>query len=230
MTENGLLDYVSRRYEYESWARPERRDVNTAVWRFHARNADLGELLPYNEQRVVVERTTVTDSLFFVPESEEEQLLHLQVFECASREAARRKMLELLADFQSPDLRRTDVVGEVAFFFGEATMLLFVRGNVVVLLRHGGPKVYPLDRVAASFEASLTAEEQKFDGELRAEIAEDGSIKIETEPEATYLFSATGGEVQFERDVPTLVREQPDAYVTIVALRDRRAVAGTRLR
>jgi hypothetical protein len=82
-------------------------------------------------------------------------LLGAHFTECASISAARLALLETLGDFQSDALRRrTDLgIGDVAF--GDSSVLLFSRGNLVVLLRNAGRRVIPVLEPGRALDAYL---------------------------------------------------------------------------
>jgi hypothetical protein len=72
-----------------------------------------------------------------------ENLLRLDVTEAPSASAAREVVLELLGQFQSPEIRRLPdpPAGELAFGAPGETVILFARGNVVVMVRNAGRRV-----------------------------------------------------------------------------------------
>lgn len=84
-----------------------------------------------------------------------EILLGVHVTECASVVAAREALLDALGDFQSPGVgRRTDLgIGDVAF--GDGSVLLFARGNLMVLVRNAGRQVDPVIEPARTLDAHL---------------------------------------------------------------------------
>lgn len=83
-------------------------------------------------------------------------LVLADVVECDSREAAADALLELLGQFQSPLVGRTEGAGEVAFAHGEGA-LAFLRGNLAVRLMVGGPAVDSVLGAAREFDANLVA-------------------------------------------------------------------------
>lgn len=85
------------------------------------------------------------------------ELLAIDVFQCASVKAAHDQLIEALGNMESAAIeRRTEknAVGEVTFALGD-TMVLFARGNVVVLIRNAGPTVVPVGAVARDLDALL---------------------------------------------------------------------------
>ena len=96
--------------------------------------------------------------LFWRPEGTgEDVVVDVQIFECVSRAAAHELLLVLLGAFQSPALvRRDDLnLADVCFTTPRDAAILFVRGNLVHLLRNAGRRAVPLLDVAATFDAPL---------------------------------------------------------------------------
>jgi hypothetical protein len=87
----------------------------------------------------------------------DKELLSVDVFVCASVKAAHDQLIEALGNFESNAVeRRTEknALGEVAFALGD-TMMLFSRGNLVVLIRNAGPKVVSVRAIARGLDALL---------------------------------------------------------------------------
>lgn len=88
-----------------------------------------------------------------------EQLLGIEVFECASPAAAREYLLQRLGESQGAVLARdTSVgVGDIAFATPGQTMFVFARGTAVAVVHNAGRRVEPLGGVAKSLDALLGA-------------------------------------------------------------------------
>jgi hypothetical protein len=100
--------------------------------------------------------TTALRSLWSHGDSGEE-LLSVDVFECASVKAAHDQLLEVLANVQSPKVeRKTEKTapGDVAFGLAN-TMILFARANLAVSIRNAGPRVVPVGVVARELDAQI---------------------------------------------------------------------------
>ncbi len=85
------------------------------------------------------------------------RLVHLRTFECESAAAARAQLLQLLAEFQGPEVRRSDAAGEVSFAAPGNTAIAGVRSNVAFLLTNGGEELIDLSGVAASVDRKLAS-------------------------------------------------------------------------
>lgn len=86
-----------------------------------------------------------------------EQLLAVDIWECVSVAAAHDQLLEVLGNVQSDVIERhkgRNGIGDVEFTLGR-TMALFVRVNVVVLLRNAGPKTVDVQPVARVIDEML---------------------------------------------------------------------------
>jgi hypothetical protein len=95
---------------------------------------------------------------------EDNELLAIDVFACASVKAAREQLLAALGNFQSDAIERRsekNAPGEIAFALGD-TMVLFARANLAVLIRNAGPKVVRVGVVARELDAWL---ERRLEGE-----------------------------------------------------------------
>jgi len=77
-------------------------------------------------------------------------LLRLDLVEAASPSAARELLLEMLGEFQSPQIARLadPPAGDVAFGVPDGTALLFARGEVVAMVRNAGRSVVAADEFA----------------------------------------------------------------------------------
>lgn len=85
------------------------------------------------------------------------KLLAIDVFECSSVEAAHDQLLEALGNVESAAIeRRTgkDALGDVAFGLND-TMVLFLRANLVLLIRNAGPTVVRVGNIARQLDRFL---------------------------------------------------------------------------
>ena len=86
--------------------------------------------------------------------AEEDAIVLVDVYECASNADARNVLLDLLGEIESAEVERIDGVGSVAFSPGEGSVL-FVRGNLAVQVQSGGPGVASVRDNAQGFDARL---------------------------------------------------------------------------
>jgi hypothetical protein len=82
------------------------------------------------------------------------ELLSIDIWVCRSISAAHDQLLEVLGNIQSDAVERGVGLGDVAFRLGN-TMALFVRANVVALIRNGGPRTVDVDPIARVIDELL---------------------------------------------------------------------------
>jgi hypothetical protein len=147
--------YLERRYRTRDWlgrggrARPVIKDFNI----------DGSEIRRWSLQRAHRDeraKPPVIRSIWRHGETMNE-LLAVDVFECASVKAAHDQLVEALANMESDAIeRRTDknVPGDIAFGLND-TMILFARANIVVLVRNAGPTIIPVSAAARELDQLL---------------------------------------------------------------------------
>jgi hypothetical protein len=82
------------------------------------------------------------------------ELLSIDIWLCVSISAAHDQLLEVLANIQSDAVERREGLGDVTFRLGH-TMALFVRVNVVALIRNGGPRTVDVDPISRVIDELL---------------------------------------------------------------------------
>ena len=147
--------YLEQRHNAKAWyGRGGRRRRSLQGFRF-----DGSELPGWTLQRVRLDewaQPPVLHSLWSRGDAMNE-LLAIDVFECASVRDAHEQLLEALGNIESDAIeRRTgpNALGDVAFALAD-TLVLFARANVVVLLRNAGPTVVSVDEVARELDVLL---------------------------------------------------------------------------
>jgi hypothetical protein len=80
-------------------------------------------------------------------------IVRVDLFECLSQADADEKAVWLLGEFQSPSIWPTPDIGDFAFGGRADGVLLFVRGNVVCLLRNIGREPCSLRSAALALDA-----------------------------------------------------------------------------
>lgn len=95
-----------------------------------------------------------------------EALLRLDLVEATSATASRELLLELLGQFQSPQIQRvTDPpAGDLAFSAPGDAVILFSRGNVVAMVRNAGRRVVPVIDFARLLDGRLAGTKRGFAG------------------------------------------------------------------
>ena len=149
---------LKRRFNYEAW----RHQQSAPEEQRRIRDISLTgiELPDWTPQRI--QRMTSKDfppyvrSIWQRRDTGTESLIHVDLYECDSIEAAREFLLRLLGEFQSNKIeRREGTLGDVTFVYAGLTMVLFSRTNVVVWLRNAGPEAVPVTSLAQAFDMYL---------------------------------------------------------------------------
>ena len=81
--------------------------------------------------------------------------MRVDVFALESVQAAHEYLVDALGEFESSAIRRrTDTnIGDVAF--GTETVMLFARGNLVVVVRNAGREIVPVNAIARAVDAAV---------------------------------------------------------------------------
>ena len=117
------------------------------------------ELMEWTLERVDREeraKSTAIHSLWRHDDLDNE-LLAVDVFECASVKAAHDQLIETLGDIESPVVERRsgrNSIGDVSFGLND-TMVLFARANLMVLIRNAGRTVVKVGAIARAFDKTL---------------------------------------------------------------------------
>jgi hypothetical protein len=156
--------YLERRYRARDWHGRGGR-ARRVIKDF---NIDGSEIRRWSLQRVQRDeraKPPVIHSIWRHGEAMNE-LLAVDLFECASVKAAHDQLLDALANMESDAIeRRTEqsTPGDIAFGLGD-TMILFARANMVVLVRNAGPTIIPVSAVARELDLLLV---RRLEGERR---------------------------------------------------------------
>ena len=127
-----------------------------------ARSVNIGSSLPPGWILVKSQRNDSSRPPFVLSiwsrADERDVFLSIRTIECADAAAAREQLLEELGNFQSPIIEQRDAgVGDVTFGLRDS-MILFVRGNIVVLILNAGPKVVSVYEVAQFLDGIIRAQ------------------------------------------------------------------------
>jgi hypothetical protein len=147
--------YLERRYRARDWRGPGGR-ARRVIKDF---NIDGSEIRRWSLQRVQRDehaKPPVIRSIWRHGETMNE-LLAVDVFECASVKAAHEQLVEALANMESDAIERRaekNAPGDIAFGLND-TMILFARANMVVFVRNAGPTIIPVSAVARELDLLL---------------------------------------------------------------------------
>jgi hypothetical protein len=148
------LDALKKRFDFDSWSGTDRLGREVSL-----RNVVLPKnlLADHKLERLreidPEDGTRLLRAAFTVPGGSRGLVL-VDIRECESRQAAHRVVLELLGNFQAPDVRllADNAIGDVCFGRGKLTALIFARGNLAVTLRNGGESVVGVDEIARTMD------------------------------------------------------------------------------
>jgi hypothetical protein len=137
--DQAFVNYLHTQYESGSWLHPSARRQKRLVWRFFLSPALLrGWELVRPPEQLLLEQARVTQSFWRPEKGRQNAVVEFRVFECLSASDASRSLLDRLGEFQLP-LRRDggdEPIGDVAFSTEKDHTLLFVRANLVCLIRN----------------------------------------------------------------------------------------------
>lgn len=147
-------EYLRERHDYAAWERETAAESELLVGRFALRVEDLPGWNMIRLDQVPVEGARLALQSLWGSAEQEGVLLRIDIIEMPDVAAARTMLLHLLGEFQSPEIaRQTDArIGQVAFESPDRTTVLFVRSNVVAMIRNAGPEVIAVDEPARQLD------------------------------------------------------------------------------
>lgn len=153
-------DQLRHKFRFDEWASPpaETAKPGTSAEGVGVAGAELGGWVARRvEQFTLSGAPSASRSFWSGGGHHADVLLRLDLMETASPSAARELLLELLGEFQSPQIERLPdpAVGDLAFAVPGATALLFTRGQVVAWIRNAGRGVVPVDAFARLVDERL---------------------------------------------------------------------------
>jgi hypothetical protein len=149
-----------RRFEFERWRRPAADEVKYFLWQLTIGERLLGDWEPARVQQ----ESLAGDCLYTTSvwrSKTGEGMLRLDVYEEPSRQAAEVRLLDLLADIQSPLVRRDETANYPLFRYGDDATLAFARGNVAFFAANAERKVVPLTKILTDLDRLFTAGPEK---------------------------------------------------------------------
>jgi hypothetical protein len=210
-----MLDAIARRFQFERWA-----GVNTLGRELYVRNyripppAPGWELVRAWNVPPLEDSPPALQTIWSSPSAGAEALLRVDVYECASREAAHRHMLRLLGDHEVEGAGEVtaDDLGDVFSTTRRGETAVFARGNLVIFIARAGIQPAETRGVATTIDSDIVSEPAAELGRgvsvtQSARAAAEGgaesvavpeTIELETLDEtsqATLKIFADGGEV-----------------------------------
>jgi hypothetical protein len=152
--------HMQEQFGMKTWYGHQKLTENLFIWKFRFGGFEFpGWEMVRDEPVREKGGPSMVSSLWQLEKKHAGPVVHVETFECASREAAHDYVLKLLADFQSPDvhyLPKGDY-GD-AMFSGKTgeRMAVFVRGNLVIRLRNAERELTSVFPLAQHLDQLLT--------------------------------------------------------------------------
>jgi hypothetical protein len=148
---------LQARFDFASWKQAPSEAAEISTRGLIQVGSELGGWTARRVQAVTVSGARGAYQSMWQQGASAETLLRLDVIEAVSAAAAREVVLELLGQFQSPEIRRLPASppGDLAFGAPGDTVMLFARGNVVVMVRNAGRAVVAVADFAHAVDGSL---------------------------------------------------------------------------
>lgn len=156
VAEDGF-DAFREHYGFDDWREPQRGAEALFIWRFALGGRELPDHEPLRIDAVELPDLPPTIQSLWRPEKDAGRaLLRVDVSEAPSVTEGRALLLRTLAQFQSPLIERiSDGPGDVAFGPSGYRSVVFVRANIVVLVRNAGDDTHSVETPAWELDGLL---------------------------------------------------------------------------
>jgi hypothetical protein len=146
---------AERRYRFAEWKDVSASARSLFVLGFSFRSISLPGCSLQHLRTITGADTRLTQSLW--SNSVFSATVGIDAYECSSRDAARRALLEVLSHSESGAMMRylSWRLGDIAFLNPRGYTIAFSRGNVVILMRTGGTCAVPLKPLAREVDLLL---------------------------------------------------------------------------
>lgn len=155
--ENTLINELKKRLDFNGWFDTNTLDENLFIWNFFFSGDEFSEWSIHN-CRILENGLMRANRSVWKPDKEENSLLVVNTYECASRQDAHQFIVQLLADYQTTHITRTEKAsfGDIAFSAPNNTVIIYARANMIFEIRNGGKKVIRMDSFASTLDDVLT--------------------------------------------------------------------------
>ena len=153
-----LRDQLRKRFDFDAWKSAPRGAADVSTGGLIEVGSELGRWIARRAEPVKVPGARVAYRSMWQEAASAETLLRLDLLEAASATAGRELLLELLGQFQSPQIQRlaNPPAGDLAFGAPGDTVIVFSRGNVVAMVRNAGRRVVAVADFARLVDSRLT--------------------------------------------------------------------------
>ncbi len=208
-------------FRFDEWREVKQLDTDLFIWQFFFLGEEFMGWQPHQVRNIEPDQETQQPPLSMATlisvEGETPMSIRLDAHELASRAAALDFLLGSLAQFQLPYIERLvqaeeQGLGEVVFGTPERTCLLFVRANLVGMVRNIAREPINVEPFARNFDHYLASQPDQSEPTLTPEIElveeslpplEPGAIipfrvseKIRGERRVWYKFFSNSGKVR----------------------------------
>lgn len=154
-----LLELLKPFYEYEAWAEPELKGGLLLINKYFMNGNEFADWRVERIRYIETRGSSPFLESFWSSRKSGSAVIRLDAYQCPSQRDARDYLMELLCQFQIPDMtRQKDAeLGNVAFASPLLDTVLFAIANLVFLVNNIGEEVVPVTDVAAQLHGKLTS-------------------------------------------------------------------------
>ena len=171
--DNSTIDPLKQRYSYEAWRDRNTLEENLLIWRYPLDGIEFpGWRLIRSQEIQTPGWPPAIQSVWQPTESEAGALMIVSIYETPSRSDAHEFLIQLLDEFQSPQVTRLEEgnIGDVAFAPPGDTSILFARANVVALMQNGGSQIVALTQLAIWLDKILSGPPEPVQGQVAPQV------------------------------------------------------------
>jgi hypothetical protein len=171
--DNSTIDPLKQRYNYEAWRDRNTLGENLLIWKNSLDGIEFpGWKLIRMQEIQTPGWPPAIQSVWRSTESETNALMIVSIYETSSRNEAHEFLMQLLGEFQSPEVTRLEEgkIGDVAFAPPGDTAILFARANVVALMQNGGSRIVPLTELAIWLDKILSGPPEPVQGQVAPQV------------------------------------------------------------
>jgi hypothetical protein len=154
---DNLRDQLQKRFDFEAWKEAPRGAAEVSTGGLIEVGSELGGWTARRVEPVKVPGARASYRSIWQQGASADALLRLDIVEAGSATAGRELLLELLGEFQAPQVQRmtNPPAGELAFSVPGDTMIVFSRDNVVAMVRNAGRRVEAVTDFARLVDSRL---------------------------------------------------------------------------
>lgn len=154
-----LLDPFREQYGFAEWTGTGQSGYDRELHELALPRGLVANLDPQQVRSIEVGDGTRLLRASWPASDDDGSVLTMDIRECPSRQAAHEVLLELLANMQSPHVRRLegDGPGDIAFAHNPGALLIFARGNIAVKIANGGSRTISAAEIAQEVDAWLVS-------------------------------------------------------------------------